>query len=169
MGRGGSECAWSYRCLIKATTTELCGVSVSKRALLAAALIPLVLVSGAVAIGTGNKAPSHSVADVRRIFESLPYRMSFREPLNRSGVIEGQAWTHRNTSMRWMAAVGSAKLPPIAFSRRWDPGGGSEFVFSDNDLELAPSNRREWHELVRMSVAMNEAMCRLFTGGPCEI
>lgn len=149
----------SLACLLGAAALAACGGSANAKS------------------GSPLSSGGLSAADIRPALASLPYEIHVREvdaPPRDTAAFRGHAAGPFHTVLKFTIGLGRNAMPiPVqGAGTRFAVYNGDEagFVFNDNSSVGAdfPTNA-QWKEVSKMSVDIEERLCRRATGKPCPI
>jgi hypothetical protein len=150
---------------------------------LIAGLVVLLLGAGVIALasGSGDKTVSAREAE-RALRKTLPYRFEFRAvklPVGATDAFAGRARGRGGVTVSFGVAFGDeAGAVPVPEAGTLNEVGDGAFIFTDDTLVRVDGkltvNKRlrtkaQFNEASRISVDIEERICRLITGEPCEI
>lgn len=140
------------------------------RGLAAGALVVLaVIAAGFVAeriFGSGD-----DIAEATEAIEGMPYRVSVREASE--GVLVGRIQGDNEVVVRFAASEEGPEpvdIPPrLVHAEKEVTGGGGFWVWDDAEFWATHGTGAQWNEAAKISVGIDEALCRKFTGDPCPV
>lgn len=140
------------------------------RPLLGGVLVILaVIAAGFVAQRIFGSDSDHPLSEAREAIEAMPYGVRFDQ--GPAGVLIGTI-SGRNQVIHFAVAKSLNARGVPARLRRVDRnvgGGGPFWVWDDAEVRLRHGTRHEWEDAVKISVGIEEALCRKATGDPCPI
>lgn len=111
-----------------------------------------------------------SIAEATEAIEGLPYPVKVEETPDH--VLVGEVRSRGGFVIHFAAAdsLSGHGIPPRL--RRLDPepsGGANFWVWDDSVREANEGTRAQWNEAAKISVDIDEALCRKETGEACPI
>jgi hypothetical protein len=111
-----------------------------------------------------------SPAEAADAIEAMPYQVKVGE--TPTHVLVGSVQGHQGFVVHFAAAdsLDAAGVPPRLRRLAPEPSGGANFwVWDDSVLEAEEGTKAQWSEAARISVGIEDALCRKETGDPCPI
>jgi hypothetical protein len=136
-------------------------------------LIVLALLVTAAAALPGCGSDNLSTEEAREAVEGIPYQVSVHEPDGESGILIGVARGKGNAIVHFAMVTDMDNDAVPSYLRAAADGnltgGGGWHVFRDRETPLPGQSPAEYLEQVKISVAIDEALCRAATGDACPI